>query len=137
MSNEYEFKVHNFYNYTLEELKELKQEFKDSVSEFCGLYESAVEYKKAYEDLDNELVLKFIKAFDNIFEACDYMIGIANANRKPRAKKIKSPEQLVAKMQFKTADDKMNLTSIDPAEIIYAEELWVYNTKTRKYVKKA
>ena len=87
---------------------------------------------EAYEDLDNELVLKFIKAFDNIFEACDYMIGIANANRKPRAKKIKSPEQLVAKMQFKTADDKMNLTSIDPAEIIYAEELWVYNTKTRK-----
>ena len=32
--------------------KELKQEFKDSVSEFWGLYESAVEYKKAYEDLD-------------------------------------------------------------------------------------
>ena len=52
MSNEYEFKVHNFYNYTLEELKELKQEFKDSVSEFWSLYESAVEYKKAYEDLD-------------------------------------------------------------------------------------
>ena len=32
MSNEYEFKVHNFYNYTLEELKELKNEFKASVS---------------------------------------------------------------------------------------------------------
>ena len=26
----------------------------------------------------------------------------------------------------------MNLKSIDPTEIIYAEELWVYNTKTRK-----
>ena len=52
MSNEYEFKVHNFYNYTLEELKELKQEFKESVDEFWGLYESAIEYKKAYEDLD-------------------------------------------------------------------------------------
>ena len=24
------------------------------------------------------------------------------------------------------------IKSIDPAEIIYAEELWVYNTKTRK-----
>ena len=48
---------------------------------------------EAYEDLDNNLVLKFIKAFDNIFEACDYMIGIANANRKPRTKKVKSPEK--------------------------------------------
>ena len=31
MSNEYEFKVHNFYNYTLEELPELKEEFEASV----------------------------------------------------------------------------------------------------------
>ena len=87
---------------------------------------------EAYEDLNDDLILKFIKAFDNIFEACDYMISIANANRKPRTKKVKSPEKLVAKMQFKKEDDKMQLKSIDPAEIIYAEELWVYNTKTRK-----
>ena len=87
---------------------------------------------EAYEDLNDDLVLKFIKAFDNIFEACDYMISIANANRKPRKKKEKSPEQLVAKMQYKKEDTKLELKSIDPAEIIYAEELWVYNTKTRK-----
>ena len=87
---------------------------------------------EAYEDLNDDLILKFIKAFDNIFEACDYMISIANANRKPRKKKEKSPEQLVAKMQYKKEDTKLELKSIDPAEIIYAEELWVYNTKTRK-----
>ena len=87
---------------------------------------------EAYEDLNDDLILKFIKAFDNIFEACDYMISIANANRKPRKKKEKSPEQLVAKMQYKKEDSKLELKSIDPAEIIYAEELWVYNTKTRK-----
>lgn len=87
---------------------------------------------ESYDDLDNETIQKGIKAYDNIFEACDRMIAIANANRKPRKKKEKSPEKLVSKMQFKSEDDKMNLKSIDPTEIIYAEQLWVYNTKTRK-----
>jgi hypothetical protein len=87
---------------------------------------------ESYEDVDNETIQKGVKAFDNIFEACDRMIAIANANRKPRKKKEKSPEQLVAKMQFKKNDEKTNLESIDPAEIIYAEQVWVYNTKTRK-----
>ena len=87
---------------------------------------------EAYEGVTNETIEKGIKAYDNIFEACDYMISIANANRKPRKKKEKSPEQLVAKMQYKKEDTKLELKSIDPAEIIYAEELWVYNTKTRK-----
>ncbi len=87
---------------------------------------------EAYEDVPNESIQKALKAYDNIFEACDYMISIANANRKPRKKKEKSPEQLVSKMQFKQAEEKLGLKSIDPTEIIYAEELWVYNSKTRK-----
>ena len=87
---------------------------------------------EAYEGVDNETIEKGIKAYDNIFEACDYMISIANANRKPRTKKVKSPEKLVAKLQYKQEETKLNLKSIDPTEIIYAEELWVYNTKTRK-----
>ena len=87
---------------------------------------------EAYEGVSDETIKKGIQAYDNIFEACDYMISIANANRKPRKKKEKSPEQLVAKMQYKKEDTKLELKSIDPAEIISAEELWVYNTKTRK-----
>ena len=51
MSNEYEFKVHNFYNYTLEELPELKNRFEASVNEFESLYEQAVIFKKAQADL--------------------------------------------------------------------------------------
>ena len=87
---------------------------------------------ESYEDVDNETIQKGIKAYDTIFEACDRMIALANANSEPRKKKEKSPEQLVAKMQFKKNDEKANLESIDPAEIIYAEQVWVYNTKTRK-----
>ena len=59
------------------------------------------------------------------------MISIANAIGSPQKRK-RNGEQLVAKMQYKKEDTKLELKSIDPAEIIYAEELWVYNTKTRK-----
>jgi len=52
MSNEYEFKVHNFYDYTLEELKQLKNEFEASVSSFESMYEAAVYFKEACADLD-------------------------------------------------------------------------------------
>ena len=87
---------------------------------------------ESYEDMSEDVIQKGIKAYDNIFQACDYMIGIANANRKPRKKKEKSPEQQVSKMQYKKEDADLNLKSIDPTEIIYAEALWVYNVKTRK-----
>ena len=52
MSNEYEFKVHNFYNYTLEELLELKEEFEASVSQFESMYEQTINFKEAEADLE-------------------------------------------------------------------------------------
>ena len=82
--------------------------------------------------MSDELIEKGIKAYNNIFEACDYMISIANANRKPRKKKEISPEKMVSKLQYNKEDQSLKLKSIDPTEIVYAEALWVYNIKTRK-----
>ena len=87
---------------------------------------------ESYEDVSDEVIEKGIKAHDNIFKACDYMIDMANANRKPRKKKPISKDKLVAKLQYCKQDTKYNLTSIDPKDIITAEQLWVFNTKTRK-----
>jgi hypothetical protein len=87
---------------------------------------------ESYEDISNEVIEKGIKAHDNIFKACDYMIDMANANRKARKKKPISKDKLVAKLQYCKQDTKYNLTSMDPKEIITAEQLWVFNTKTRK-----
>ena len=65
-------------------------------------------------------------------DACDMLIAESKLNRKPRKVKPKSAEKLVAKMKYKQSDEKTALVSINPADIIKAEELWVYNTKTRK-----
>lgn len=87
---------------------------------------------ESYEDISDEVIEKGIRAYDNIFKACDYMMDMANANRKPRKKKPISKDKLVSKLQYCKEDTKYNLKSIDPKDIITAEQLWVFNTKTRK-----
>ena len=46
---------------------------------------------ESYDGIVDDEIEKGIRAFDNIFKACDYMISIANANRKPRKKKAVDP----------------------------------------------
>ena len=113
------------------ELRKKKFKFKDLDSEEEVDSEER-QLLESYEDVPDDVIAKGIRAYDNIFKACDYMIGIANANRKPRKKKAVDPEKMVSKLQFKKEDQTLQLQSVDPKEIVYAEALWVYNTKTRK-----
>ena len=39
---------------------------------------------------------------------------------------------MVRKVKYATEDTDLNLVSINPAEVIGAKEVWVYNKKTRK-----
>jgi len=104
--------------------KEINDE-EDNDSEERQLLES-------YEDWPDELIQKGIKAYNNIFEACDYMNKVAMANRKAPKRRPKDPAKLVAKLKYAEKFDDLNLVSIDPKEIINATELFVYNVKTRK-----
>jgi len=55
-----------------------------------------------------------------------------NAARKPRKKKPVSFEKKVKNLKFKKEDTDNKLVSIDPVRIMGCQQLWVYNTKTRK-----
>ena len=63
--------------------------------------------------------------------ALDVIIDTAKANRKPR-KRRRDKEKMVSKLKFRVNDEKFQLASINPQEIIGASELWVFNIKTRK-----
>ncbi len=86
---------------------------------------------EAYSDYDKKHIKKYLEALTLFMGACDIIIDTAKANRKPR-KRIRSKEKMVAKLRFKVNDEKFQLASINPQEIIGAEELWVFNIKTRK-----
>ena len=126
--------IKGFYKPGFDELHELlnppnrkqKQEMTEHELDFrAQLDESFSVFTKA------EIQSRY-KAYKMICDACDMMIDNAKLNRKPRKMKPKSAEKLVAKIKYKTHDEKTALVSINPADIIKSEMLWVYNTKTRK-----
>jgi hypothetical protein len=52
--------------------------------------------------------------------------------RKARKKKEKTPAQLLKKFSYQKSDPELNVFSIDPENILGAQQLWIFNTKTRK-----
>ena len=58
--------------------------------------------------------------------------AVKKAVRKARVKKPPSKEKLVKKVKYCAQHTELNLVSINPADIIGANTVWVYNIKTRK-----
>ena len=77
--------------------------------------------------------LKKILAFYTMLaEDADHYANSQKANRKIRVKKAPSIEKVVAKLKYAVTNEQYKLVSIDPKKIIGSQELWVFNTKTRK-----
>jgi len=53
-------------------------------------------------------------------------------NHAPRKKKVKPPEEMVKRVLFLASDEETGLNSKAPEEIIGANEMWIYNRKTKK-----
>ena len=91
-----------------------------------------LQLREAYGHLTKQDAKNYLTALETLHGACDVVIDAAKASRKPRAKKAPSKEKLIAKLKYLERDDKLQLVSVNPLEIIDAKEVWVYNTKTRK-----
>ena len=70
--------------------------------------------------------------FDELAKAIEQYRGVKKATKKARVKKSPTKEKLVAKLKYLKQDNTLKLVSVNPVDIIGAQELWVYNTKTRK-----
>ena len=101
------------------------------------------ELKLAFEKADEQIAegyshykaadFKRIMAFiDQILNDIIQYRGVKKATKKVRAPKSVSKEKVVSKLKYAKEDKVLRLISIPPADIIGAQELWVYNIKTRK-----
>ena len=88
--------------------------------------------KEAYGHMTLKMRKQFLEFYQKIDIACDTYIETGKAKRKPRKPKIVSREKQVSKIKYQVNDSDLGIASINPAEIIDATEVWVYNTKTRK-----
>jgi hypothetical protein len=88
--------------------------------------------KEAYGYLGKTNLKKITLFYSEILSACDMLAQEAKINKKPRAKKPTDKAKVVAKMKYLKQDDKLKLVSVSPQDIIGSQELWIFNTKTRK-----
>jgi len=92
----------------------------------------AEQLKEAYSHLAKKDVSNYIAALETLVDACTLIVDASKATRKPRTAKPKSADKLIAKLKYMKVDQKYSLASINPTDIVGANELWVFNVKTRK-----
>jgi hypothetical protein len=107
--------------------------FKIKRQEFDGVMNTDdKEMKEGYSNFKKTELKKLVAYCDQVIMDGLKITGAATKSRKPRKRKEKTPDQLVANMKLCTEFAELNLKSVKPREIIGAMALWVYNTKTRK-----
>ena len=113
--------------------KLLKEEFANGYAEALEVIEWKDEQlKEAYGNFTLKQRKEYLQYFEKINTACDTMIQTKAVKRKARKPKARSKEKIVQKLKFKINEPELGLASVTPTDIVYANECWVYNTKTRK-----
>jgi hypothetical protein len=96
------------------------------------LDEQYVEAYRHYRAADFKRHFAFL---DAIQTAVDQYRQVKKATKKARVKRAPNKEKVVSKLKYMKEEKTLKLVSINPVDIIGAQELWCYNTKTRKLYK--
>lgn len=88
--------------------------------------------KEGYGYFTKVQLRKFHEMVKTIIADCSQQVVSAKVARKPKARKVKPPSVVAAKIKPLKEYPALKLTSIEPAKIIGADELWVYTPSTRK-----
>lgn len=101
------------------------------------------EYSEVIEGIDSQLVEGYsnfnkrklkalVKLFEQFIEDCDLYGQFKKANRKVRAVREKPAAQQVKSIKYKAKDEELGIESERPIDVVGAQQVWVFNTKTRK-----
>lgn len=96
------------------------------------LFEDHVESYKHYKAADYKRHHAFL---DAILDALEQYRGVKKATKKARVKRAPNKEKVVSKLKYMKEDKTLKLVSVNPVDIVGAQELWAYNVKTRKLYK--
>ena len=88
--------------------------------------------KEGYDHLTAKQAKSILEMFQRIVDACDIISLESKSQRKPRKAKVKSADQLVKKLKFKSSDTTYGIASIPPEKLVGANIAMVFNCKNRK-----
>jgi hypothetical protein len=89
------------------------------------------ELKEAYRHLKKLQLKNYVEFVRSILASAEARSITERASRKPRKKKVKPAAVLASKVKYLAECKDYNIASIKPAEIVGAQQLWVFNAKTR------
>jgi len=105
----------------------------NKIKEYVSIYDSTdADIKEGYSNIGKRKLMSLVKTLQQFEEDLQKYSDFKKANRKPRAKKVKAPSLQVAKLKYKKEDTEARVTSINPAEMVGATQVWIYNTKYKK-----
>jgi hypothetical protein len=96
------------------------------------MFDDFVESYRHYKVADYKRHYEFL---DSVLDALEQYRGVKKATKKARVKRAPNKEKVVSKLKYLKEEKTLKLVSINPVDIIGAQELWCYNTKTRKLYK--
>lgn len=88
--------------------------------------------KEAWSCYSKSNLKKLISYCDQVILDCQKISEKVTSTRKPRKRKEKTPEQLVAKITVCEEDKILNIKSEPTTGIIGASSIWIFNTKNKK-----
>jgi hypothetical protein len=88
--------------------------------------------KEGYRGWTKTKFKQYIEFYTKLFTDIERYQQHKTVVRKPRVKRAPSKEKLVARVKYLKQDSGLKLTSINPADIVGASQLWTFNTRTRK-----
>ena len=111
----------------------IKQDFEPAYKESLEVKEwTDPDIKEGYAHFTPKMRKEFVEFFVKINTACDTIIETKKTTRKARKPRARSKESIIKKLKFQLNCSDLGIASIHPTDIVHANEIWVYNTKTRK-----
>jgi hypothetical protein len=87
---------------------------------------------EGYSNFPKRKITKIVKMFESFIEDCDKYGQFKKANRKPRTTREKPAIAQIKSLKYKLKDDELGITSAKALDLVGAEQVWLFNTKTRK-----
>lgn len=88
--------------------------------------------KEGYSNVAKSSLIRMEKLLDKIITEARVIEQVTKAQRKTRKRKAPSIEKQIGKLKYCEAHPEYGVASVNPATIIGAQEVWVFNTKYRK-----
>lgn len=115
-----------------------KEATAQAANAICDYYAPTIkdlEYEDEFETRQEKKIrLEKLKYWTQFVYDCERFIGNKKVTkvRKPREKKQKSAMDLVKGVKYQKEFPELKIVSVNPAEIIGAQQVWTYNTKYKK-----